>query len=323
MSAPERVRPPIVRPPNEQRGGSRLRAILATVIVLVLVIVGAFLGVLKFLGSRTTTVLVAIESVSSAGANPFMTPAGTDVAVPALAGASTTASGSSAGLYGAIRNNSSCDSPAMVQYLGANEAKASAWAAILKIEAPAIPAYVAELTPALLRTDTYVTNPGFRVGQASALVSVLQAGTAVLVDKFGTPRVKCYSGNPLDPATAPSTPKFIGKPWPGFDADKIAVIEPNATPLSAFTMVNPNTGEVIERPVGTTGAGDRVITSGRADQQQVAAPPKPAPAPRINNARAPARVAPTTKAVAPAPAVPRPPPPAPPPTKKPPLLPGL
>lgn len=141
MSAPERVRPPTVRPPTAQRRSSRLRAVLAAVIVL---------------GPRHRRRVPRRSQVPGLaadhrpggdrdglrrGCQPFMTPAGTDLAVPALPDASTTASGSSAGLYGAIRHSSSCNSPAMVEYLVANEAKASAWAGILKIEVPAIPAY--------------------------------------------------------------------------------------------------------------------------------------------------------------------------------------
>jgi hypothetical protein len=294
MLAPERIRPSTATAAaKDPRRRDQLRAILAVVIVLVLVIAGVFLGLQKLLGSRSSAVPVALESVSSAGPNPFMPPAGVDLAVAAVADAATTASGSSSGLYGAARNASSCDSRALVAYLVANEVKASAWAVILKIEVPAIPAYVAGLTPALLRTDTYVTNPGFRIAKASATISVLQAGTAVLIDKFGTPRVKCFSGNPLTEATTLSGPKFIGTPWSGFDEAKITVIQPNDTPVGAFTMVNPINGEVIERPAGTSGASDRVITPGRPDPP-VAAPPRPnpRPVPPIKNTPPQAEVAP-------------------------------
>ena len=94
----------------------------------------------------------------------------------------------------------------MVAFLQANPEKAAAWAGVLGISAASIPGYVAELTPVILRSDTYVTNHGFAGGRATTLTSVLQAGTAVMVDKFGTPRVKCYCGNPLTPAIVPASP---------------------------------------------------------------------------------------------------------------------
>ncbi|MGH3907098.1 MAG: DUF6777 domain-containing protein, partial [Pseudonocardiaceae bacterium] len=42
--------------------------------------------------------------------------------------------------------------------------------------------------------DTRVTNHGYRDGKATDRQAVLQAGTAVLVDEKGRPRVKCGCG---------------------------------------------------------------------------------------------------------------------------------
>lgn len=63
-----------------------------------------------------------------------------------------------------------------------------------------IDAYVAELTPAHLAADQRVTNHGYRNGSPTPRQSLLKAGTAVLVDAEGVPRVRCYCGNPLVPA---------------------------------------------------------------------------------------------------------------------------
>ena len=60
-----------------------------------------------------------------------------------------------------------------------------------------VPAFLRGLTPVVLRADTRVTNHGFRDGSATSFQSVLQAGTAVLVDDHGAPRVRCACGNPL------------------------------------------------------------------------------------------------------------------------------
>ena len=62
-----------------------------------------------------------------------------------------------------------------------------------------IGAYVDSLTPVVLTDDTLVTNHGYRDGHATTLPAVLQAGTAVMVDTLGVPRVKCNCGNPLTP----------------------------------------------------------------------------------------------------------------------------
>jgi hypothetical protein len=77
--------------------------------------------------------------------------------------------------------------------------------------------YIDSLTPVLLRSDTRVTNHGFRDGWATPYQAVLQAGTAVLVDNTGVPRARCACGNPLTPPQAvPTTPTYQGTPWPGF-----------------------------------------------------------------------------------------------------------
>ena len=55
--------------------------------------------------------------------------------------------------------------------------------------------------------------------------SVLQAGTAVLVDTFGVPRVRCSCGNPLAPAIELAAGVTVrGTPWPGFDLGNTVVV---------------------------------------------------------------------------------------------------
>jgi hypothetical protein len=158
----------------------------------------------------------------------------------------------------------------MVAFLQANPEKAAAWAGVLGISAASIPGYVAELTPVILRSDTYVTNHGFAGGRATTLTSVLQAGTAVMVDKFGTPRVKCYCGNPLTPAIVPASPRFVGTAWPLFTETRITVITSTTTVINTYTLVDPVTTEVFERPIGSSGSVDRPVSGG---------PGTPAPGP--------------------------------------------
>jgi hypothetical protein len=190
-------------------------------------------------------------------------------------------------------------------FLQANPDKAAAWAGVLGIGVGSIPGYVAELTPVILRSDTYVTNHGFAGGRASTLTSVLQAGTAVMVDKFGTPRVKCY-GNPLTPAIVPAAPRFVGTTWPLFTQTRITIITSTTTAINTYTLVDPVTTEVFERPIGSSGSVDRPVSGGPGT-----------PAPRAHNRRG--RSVPGGSAIpGPGPTVstarPIPPPTAPPPT---------
>jgi hypothetical protein len=125
--------------------------------------------------------------------------------------------GPAPGLYGGTQDESACDAPRMVEFLTSEPEKAAAWAAVQGIVPSAIPSFVAGLTPVVLRADTRVTNHGYRDGRATPLQSVLQAGTAVLVDDLGVPRVKCGCGNPLLPPEPQTTGvRYTGDEWSGF-----------------------------------------------------------------------------------------------------------
>src|SRR5205085_2392504 len=129
------------------------------------------------------------------------------------------------GLYGGTRNYSSCDARKLVGFLKQNPSKAAAWASTLGISTGAIPHYMSELTPVLLRTDTRVTNHGYVNGVADPIQSVLEAGTAVFVNRYGEPVVKCYCGNPLTPPVLYREPVYIGPRWTGFSTTHITIIQ--------------------------------------------------------------------------------------------------
>lgn len=268
------------RPVPRRRSGYRLRPGSIVLAVFLLVVFGAGVGILViFMSGRAVAAEVVTEPIATTGANPFMPPAGKDqpgVTPPPAAAGNFAAN--TPGLYGGTRNNAVCDPAAMVTFLRGNPDKAAAWAGVLGVGVASIPGYVAELTPVILRSDTYVTNHGFAGGRATTLTSVLQAGTAVLVDKFGTPRVKCYCGNPLTPATVPSAPRFIGPTWPSFTETRITVIQTTTTVINNFTLVDPATDEVFERPLGTSGAADRPVAS-PGGTTSTATPPPPTTSP--------------------------------------------
>ncbi|PZT71125.1 hypothetical protein DN402_02310 [Streptomyces sp. SW4] len=67
----------------------------------------------------------------------------------------------------------------------------------------------------MLRADTRVTGHGLRGGRPVGGQAVLQAGTAVLVDDRGVPRVRCAGGNPLTRRRRSGrTPPRAGGPGP-------------------------------------------------------------------------------------------------------------
>ena len=153
-----------------------------------------------------------------------------DVDVDDVAGTAdavvSTVSGAAPGLYGGTEILSTCDKEALIAFMEENVDKATAWAEVQGIDVEDIPEFVRGLTDVVLQADTRVTNHGFRNGVANPINSVLQAGTAVLVDSFGLPRVRCYCGNPLQPAVELSVDVTInGTPWPGFDLGNTVVVQ--------------------------------------------------------------------------------------------------
>jgi tRNA A-37 threonylcarbamoyl transferase component Bud32 len=137
-----------------------------------------------------------------------------------------TVSGAAPGLYGGTEILNTCDKEALIAFMQDNLDKATAWAGVQGIDVADIPEFVRGLTDVILQVDTRVTNHGFRNGVANPINSVLQAGTAVLVDTFGIPRVRCYCGNPLEPAVALSVDVTVhGTTWPGFDLNNTVVVQ--------------------------------------------------------------------------------------------------
>jgi len=159
--------------------------------------------------------------------------------------------GNTPGLYGGTRDQSSCNQQQMIDFLNANPSKARAWAEAQGITPGEIGSYISGLTPVLLRSDTRVTNHGFAGGRATAKQSVLQAGTAVLVDDRGVPRVRCACGNPLVEAEATSSsPDFTGDGWDGFASTRLVAIRGGNT-VNNFTVVNVQSGDTYETEVGS------------------------------------------------------------------------
>jgi hypothetical protein len=238
---------------------------------------------------------VFLEPATSTGQDPFTADvsqgpptvgaAATPAPGPAPGGGIRSASGSTPGLYGGTQSNSSCNRNQMIEFLRQNADKARAWVEALnadtsvrwsggtRIPVEQIGTYINELTPAILRGDTRVTNHGFTGGRANPLQQVLQAGTAVLIDRFGVPRSRCACGNPLTmPRAASGRVTYRGPQWPGFSPGTIVVVQPSTTIINDFTFIDVNTGNRFARPPGTAGGSDR----GRTPPTSPTPPPSPA-----------------------------------------------
>ncbi|MFD5519532.1 DUF6777 domain-containing protein [Streptomyces sp. NPDC127066] len=162
-----------------------------------------------------------------------------------------TYSGNAPGLYGGTRNVSSCDVEKQISALKTDPAKNKAFASVEGIQPNAVPAYLRSLTPVQLRLDTRVTNHGYRNGAPTSYQAVLQAGTAVLVDSRGVPRVRCACGNPLlEPVPQKGNVKTTGDPWPSYRPQNSVAVAPSATVINVFVLYDPESNEWIERHRG-------------------------------------------------------------------------
>ncbi|MFE0646427.1 DUF6777 domain-containing protein, partial [Streptomyces sp. NPDC058877] len=186
-------------------------------------------------------------------ASPASLPPRTSSAVPEM-------SGSTPGLYGGTQSVASCDVEQQVRYLSDEPAKNAAFASVIGIAPNEVPAYLRSLTPLQLRVDTRVTNHGFRDGAATTYQSVLQAGTAVMVDDRGVPRVRCACGNPLTTPVAQKAPRTTGTPWQGYDSQQVVVVAPSVTVVNVFVVYDPQDGDWFARKHGDTGRQDKPTT---------------------------------------------------------------
>lgn len=242
---------------------SKTPLLLGLLLTLLLVAAGAFFFVRDAQAGEVFLVPAASAGPDPFSATPFAEPPDPAIAQPASASSAPTpanpnaapvqaTSGAQPGLYGGTMNSKACNPDQMVAFLSANPDKAQAWVEALTADpkvslrdgrpltTATIPEYVDGLTSFVLLTDTRVTNHGFKNGRPTVLQSVLQKGSAVMVDEYGTPRVKCYCGNPLLPPV-PSRQRvtYQGPRWPDFDENRITVVSPPPQPVQEFTACDP------------------------------------------------------------------------------------
>jgi hypothetical protein len=109
------------------------------------------------------------------------------------------------GPFGGTGSDLVCDRELLIRSLIARPDRLREWARVLGVTPTSreVASYIRRLRPVTLTRDTRVTNHSFVDGRAVEFQSILQAGTAVLVDQDGVPGARCRCGNPL------LEPKFI------------------------------------------------------------------------------------------------------------------
>ncbi|MEU0273911.1 DUF6777 domain-containing protein [Streptomyces sp. NPDC006307] len=249
---------------------------------------------------------VLLQPVSAHGPAPFTpstvrpspdAPGSPPSAEPGTAPATGVVSGATPGLYGGARSVASCDVARQTRLLTSDDAKAAAFAQAAGVAQARLAAWLDGLTPVVLRTDTRVTGHGYGDGSAAAFQAVLQAGTAVLVDEYGAPRVRCASGSPLRaPASEEGGVEHKGQPWPGFDPGRVVTVNATHHAVESLFIVSVVSSTLIERRTGTEGEQDRIVTDesvlAAARPPEAAAPQPAAPQPPAPQSSAPEPAAP-------------------------------
>lgn len=208
---------------------------------------------------------VLLEAATLAGPDPFTPPVSVgDTGQPSAATGGGLVSARAPGLYGGTGDLTRCDKAQLAAFLGADRAKAAAWAGVRGIPVDAIAAYIDGLTPKILTVDARVTNHGFRGGVATPRQSVLQAGTAVLVDDAGEPVVRCKCGNPLKRGTQPrANDTFQGSRWSGFDPTRIVrVVQPDEVPAATSSTTDAPSPSATPTPSDEPLVGNLVVNGG-------------------------------------------------------------
>ncbi|MEU7554898.1 DUF6777 domain-containing protein, partial [Streptomyces sp. NPDC044571] len=207
---------------------------------------------------------VFLQAASAAGPDPFTPSTDTQsedgVVTPASAGKSKGGgSGASAlevngaypGLYGGTRNVTSCDVEKQIKYLTEHADKGKAFSDPLSIRQSDVASYLRSLTPVQLGWDTRVTNHGYKNGAPTGYQAVLQAGTSVLVDDRGVPRVRCACGNPLaPPVAAKGKQTYSGRQWSSFHSSDVVAVKPAEKPVKSVTMFDHDRKGWYQRPSG-------------------------------------------------------------------------
>ena len=151
-------------------------------------------------------------------------------------------------IYGGSGNDRVCNKQKLIDFLTSHSSEGSAWAAVEGISTSQIPDFINQLTPAILSQDVRVTNHGFSNGKATTYQSVFQAGTAVLINQYGYPVVRCLCGNPLTPPVSGKKYRYVGPQWQGFNQTTIVIyVAPPGNVPNVPTTV-PNGGQQSQAP---------------------------------------------------------------------------
>ncbi|GAB09901.1 hypothetical protein GOARA_048_01030 [Gordonia araii NBRC 100433] len=159
-----------------------------------------------------------------------------------------TVSGTDRGLYAAATTRLTCEVGPLVSGLESDTARRSAFASVMGSSPTQVVADTLNMASLVLLHDTKVAAHSYVDGKVEAYQAVLEAGTPVLVDASGMPRVRCSGGVPLGaPESGAKVPR--SGEWSGYSASKVVTVTPGGT-ASGFDAVDVDKGAFTTIPLG-------------------------------------------------------------------------
>lgn len=141
-------------------------------------------------------------------------------------------------LYSGTNDTLTCDGGKLAEYVAGDPSRRAAFSESVGVQGD-VEKYLLGLTSLVLVHDTWVTVHSYTGSGTASESAVLQAGTPVLVDQYGEPKVRCTGAAGLSAATVGDLE--LGKvsgAWSWFAADKVVRVTPGATAVTSFTVVN-------------------------------------------------------------------------------------
>jgi hypothetical protein len=149
--------------------------------------------------------------------------------------------GDEPGLYGRVDRQAPCDLQGLIDLYAASPTLTEVVAAVLDVSAIQLSSFLRSYVAVATTRDTFVIDHHLVDGAAVRSPAVLEAGTTVLIDDRGLPRLRCASASPLTQPRADEVAGIgdadrVGEPWTGFDPGRIVVVARAPEQISALDL---------------------------------------------------------------------------------------
>ena len=147
--------------------------------------------------------------------------------------------GSEPRLYGRVDRQAPCDLDGLIDHFDNRNELTEVVAGVLDVSALQLSSFLRSYVAVATTRDTFVVDHRLVDGAAVPSPAVLEAGTTVLIDDLGLPRLRCGSASPLtqpDAEDLVGDAEPVGEPWAGFDPSRLVVVVRAPEPLTRLDL---------------------------------------------------------------------------------------